>query len=229
MARATDRVTRDAILIGYLNETEFDQSGREDARHLVLPYIRPSDAVLDVGCGVGRILRWVHPYCKEAVGLDISRSMLRKARTRMSKATNVRFEVIPPSLRLPVKTSTIDFAYLYHVSEHLSREDTYSMLLEIRRCLRRRGAALVEFALIDHRSNQREFKKWARLGDPDDVRGRFYTEQEVHTLLMMASLNPQLRLYIPGEFVVIVTPRSNRRQGFMPLVIPHDPARPRAT
>src|SRR5690349_6255756 len=176
---------------------------------------------MDVGCGVGRMLRWVHPYCKEAIGLDISRSMLKKARTRLKEAKNVRFDVIPQSLRLPVKSNTVDFAYFYHVSEHLTREDTYTTLLEIRRCLRTRGAALVEFALIDHEGNQREFRKWARLGDPEEVRGRFYSEQEVNTFLTMASLHPQLRLYIPGEFVVIVTPRTNRRYGHMPLIMPH--------
>jgi SAM-dependent methyltransferase len=122
------------------------------------------------------------------------------------------------NLRLPVADRTIDFAYFYHVSEHLEREDTYKILREIRRCLKPMGKALVQLSLIDHPDNQREFRTWARNGDDEGVRSRFYTEDEANTFLEMVALIPQIRLYIPGEFAVVVTKKDARVLGEMPLI-----------
>jgi len=144
--------------------------------------------------------------------------MLNKAARRLAGVPNVQLKLIPLTLRLPVASRTVDFAYFYHVSEHLEREDAYTILTEIRRCLRRAGQALVQFSLLSHPDNIQEFQKWARRGDPEGVRSRFYTEAEATDFLRMASLFPQLRLYIPGEFVVLVTPQDTRDLGQMPLV-----------
>ena len=66
--------------------------------------------------------------------------------------------------------------------------------------------------------NRREFKKWARHGDSDDVRSRFSSEHEATTLLQMTGLHPQLRLYVPGEYIAVVTPKGQTTLGAMPLI-----------
>lgn len=88
----------------------------------------------------------------------------------------------------------------------------------IHRCLRRDGSALVQFSLIDHADNRGEFVRWARAGDDEGVRSRFYTETEAQAMLELAGLHPQIRLYIPGEIALIVTPHDERLLGEMPLV-----------
>ena len=214
---------RDAVLCGYRSESAFDDAGREDARHLILPFVSANSVVLDVGCGLARLLKWAAPACRLAIGLDISSEMLKKARRRLDGLSNVRLKRLPLSLRFPVPTSTVDFAYYYHVSEHVDREDSFKILTEIRRSLRRSGTALVQFSLLDHSENRREFLKWAREGDPEGVRSRFYSESEAQTMLQMAKLYPQLRLYIPGEYAVLVTKHDRRELGHMPLVTPGAP------
>jgi len=222
IASTSEAEARDAVLCGFRSERAFDDAGREDASHLLLPFVAPTDTVLDVGCGLGRLLRWVAPACRRAIGVDVSKEMLAKARARVKGLRNVELKRVPVSLRIPVPDKSIDFAYFYHVSEHLDREDTYKILREIRRCLQPRGRALVQFSLLDHPDNQREFRTWAREGDEEGVRSRFYSETEVGTLLGMVALFPQIRLYIPGEFVVVVTRRDSRVLGQMPLVrLPH--------
>jgi predicted TPR repeat methyltransferase len=52
---------------------------------------------LDVACGTGRILEHVEPMSKCSLGIDISASMLRTARTRVKNATVVRGDFAAPS------------------------------------------------------------------------------------------------------------------------------------
>ena len=218
IAGKSDADARDAVLAGFRDATAFDEAGREDAAHLVLPFVAPTDVVMDVGCGLGRLLKWVAPACKHVIGLDVSEEMLKKAAHRLAEIPNLQLKAIPLPLRLPVASRTVNFAYFYHVSEHLEREDAYALLTEIRRCLRSTGSALVQFGLLSHPDNMHEFQKWVRKGDPEGVRSRFYTEAEAMDFLRMANLFPQLRLYIPGEFVVVVTSQDRRDLGQMPLV-----------
>jgi ubiquinone/menaquinone biosynthesis C-methylase UbiE len=217
-AARSNAEARDAVLCGFRTEAAFDEAGREDARHLILPFVSAKDVVLDVGCGLGRLLKWAAPACREAIGLDISAEMLKRARVRLQELGNVRLKRLPLSLRFPVPDRSVDFAYFYHVSEHVDREDTFTILTEMRRCLRRSGIALVQFSLLEHQENRHEFLKWVREGDAEGVRSRFYSEPEALVMLQMAQLYPQHRLYIPGEFAVIVTKSDDRGLGHMPLV-----------
>jgi SAM-dependent methyltransferase len=218
VARQSEADARDAILCGFRGQRAFDAAGQDDARHLVLPFIDRRSTVLDVGCGIGRILKWVAPACAQVIGLDVSREMLRRARRHLNGLTNVQLRLVPPSLELPVADRTADFAYFYHVSEHLEREQCLKILREVARCLKMRGAALVAFSVLDFPANRREFARWAIAGDPEGVRSRFYSEPEALTLLSMVGLHPQLRLYVPGELVWVVTRRATTLQGAMPLV-----------
>jgi len=59
--------------------------------------LRPTDRVLDFGCGVGRITDWLAPRVAEVIGLDTSRPMIEEARRRCAHA-NVRFEVVEAGL-----------------------------------------------------------------------------------------------------------------------------------
>jgi ubiquinone/menaquinone biosynthesis C-methylase UbiE len=217
-AKARDPDTRDAILAGFRTERSFDEAGREDASHLILPFITQKDSVLDIGCGIARLLKWVAPHCRRAYGFDVSKEMLRKARDRCRDFKHVQFRRLPMSLRVPLDNGTIDFAFFYHVSEHLEREDLFVLLKEMRRVLRSGGCALVQFSLLDHQDNQREFRRWTINDDHEGVRSRFYTEAEAALILRMVGFHPQIRLYIPGEFSVIVTKTDRRELGAMPLV-----------
>jgi ubiquinone/menaquinone biosynthesis C-methylase UbiE len=218
IAASGSGAARDAVLAGFRAEGAFDEAGRQDAQHLILPFVSENDVVLDVGCGLGRLLKWAAPACREAIGLDVSSEMLKRAKVRLRALPNIRLQQLPLSLRFPVPDRSVDFAYFYHVSEHLEREDSFTILAEMRRCLKRSGIALVQFSLIDHPDNQHEFLKAVREGDAEDVRSRFYSESEALAMLQMAKLYPQIRLYIPGEFAVIATKQDDRTLGNMPLV-----------
>ena len=196
VARRSEADARDAIPCGFRGRREFDAAGREDAGHLVLPFVGQHSTVVDIGCGIGRILKWVAPACERAIGLDVSREMLRLAGRHLGGFTNVQLHLLPPSLKFPLGNRVADFAYFYHVSEHLEREQCFAILRETARCLKLGGAAPVSFSVLDFLPNRREFTRWAAAGDREGVRSRFYSEPEALTLLSMVGLHPQLRLYV---------------------------------
>lgn len=53
--------------------------------------VGPERAVLQVGCGVGRIEALLAPRVREAVGIDVSAGMIEAARRRCAHLPNVRF------------------------------------------------------------------------------------------------------------------------------------------
>jgi len=52
--------------------------------------IRPGDAVLELGCGYGRVLERLAPNCGTLVGIDTSRSSLELARKFLSRFPNCK-------------------------------------------------------------------------------------------------------------------------------------------
>ena len=52
--------------------------------------IRPGDAVLELGCGYGRVLERLAPKCRTLVGIDTSRSSLELARKLLSRFPNCK-------------------------------------------------------------------------------------------------------------------------------------------
>ncbi len=44
-----------------------------------IPRLRPDDAVLELGCGNGRLSRLLAPWCKDITAIDISGEMIRRA------------------------------------------------------------------------------------------------------------------------------------------------------
>jgi len=64
---------------------EFFETGAQEIAHVIhkarrLCSPRTYERALDFGCGVGRLTRAIRPHFRECFGVDISESMIRKAR-----------------------------------------------------------------------------------------------------------------------------------------------------
>lgn len=59
-----------------------------DGHHLV----PPGAAVLDIGCGIGRLAAALAPRCRAVLGLDVSAGMVAEARRRLAGHRHVRIE-----------------------------------------------------------------------------------------------------------------------------------------
>jgi len=61
--------------------------------------------LVDVGCGPGNLLRDLRESCDYAVGIDLSKDMLRTAKKRRGDKTDL---VLATSRMLPLKDQTVD-------------------------------------------------------------------------------------------------------------------------
>ena len=51
-------------------------------------FLKPTDKVIDIGCGIGRFMPMIVPFVKSYVGIDIDRSYIKEARKAASKYKN---------------------------------------------------------------------------------------------------------------------------------------------
>ena len=105
------------------------------------------DALLDWGCGCGRILRhWSGLTDTRVCGCDINPKMVDWCNTNLPFAEVVRNELSPP---LPFADSSFGLVYALSVLTHLSEELQHLWVAECRRVLRP-GGYLVFSTLGEH-------------------------------------------------------------------------------
>ncbi|MCA1559394.1 MAG: class I SAM-dependent methyltransferase [Acidobacteria bacterium] len=140
--------------VGYSEQTKYlDESLHVDARHeRVSPPLlgakirndmlrdfldpRPTDRVVDLGCGSGRALLWNRDWGSVSVGVDISPYFSEDARRDV--------DLLLADLRkLPFADGTFTRAFSLDVLEHLSPDALRAMLTEVARILVPGGALFV--------------------------------------------------------------------------------------
>ena len=75
------------LAVNALNRRVYDGTGGAVAR-----LIRPGDTVLECACGTGAISAAIAPACARVVATDYSEGMLKQARKKLAKHSNVTVE-----------------------------------------------------------------------------------------------------------------------------------------
>lgn len=174
------------ILTGVSKEGDFDEAGKIEASWL-LPLIGSDRIVLDVGCGIGRVEKFLAEHCRELHATDISAVMLRKAFERLP-FPNV-FLMLGNGRDLSMyQDAKFDVVFSLLVLQHLEKEDAFFYLLEFNRVLKDGGKCIVQFpdlhsdehfeAFIKDVFIDREYRPAAR------VRG--YTMDEIRLKMTQA-------------------------------------------
>jgi len=95
-------------------------------------YIRPADAVLDLGCGYGEFIN--HIVCREKFGMDLN------PQTPAHLAPGVKFLAQDCSTRWQLPDASLDVVFTSNFFEHLpDKKALRHTLLEARRCLKPGG------------------------------------------------------------------------------------------
>ena len=136
---------RDLIFLvaGHHNATSFLQGGAtasqaiRDTLEKNSIYIEGLHAILDFGCGVGRIMRhWNTLRGPALYGTDYNPTLIGWCQENLTFA---EFQVNTLSGRLPYPSSTFDFIYVFSVFTHLSEPLQFHWIEELSRVLRPGG------------------------------------------------------------------------------------------
>lgn len=88
--------------------------------------------VLDIGCYTGEVSAEINRLGAKAIGMDISKESLTKAKTK-----NIEVLRVDLSDSIPIKNNSIDLIYCSEVIEHLM--DTDKLLIEFNQTLKPNG------------------------------------------------------------------------------------------
>jgi SAM-dependent methyltransferase len=191
----------DRFSAGYENERDrgYHKLIDELELELVCKYGAGKD-VFEAGCGTGLLLREAALVARSAVGLDLSRGMLRPARDRGLK-------VVQGSLTdVPLPSASFDVVYSMKVLAHVPPIER--AVAELARLVRPGGYLLLEFY------NPLSLRYLAkRLGGPGKIAGDGTDESHVYTRFDRLD---RARSYLPAGVelravrgVRVVTPSSH--------------------
>jgi cyclopropane fatty-acyl-phospholipid synthase-like methyltransferase len=103
-------------------EEEFDRSGEESVELMLWDigqFLSPGAAVLDIGCGIGRMLKPLAQRFRKVHGVDISPEMIRRAKERMKGLKNVEVWANNGRDLRPLQAEQIDLALSLIVFQHI--------------------------------------------------------------------------------------------------------------
>ncbi len=166
---------------------EFELSGLEMACRL-RNFVSSESIVLDLGCGIGRIARYLAPYCKEIYCVDASTVILRKAKKFLQNIPNVVIQRNNGKDLRNFPSNFFDFIYCIGVLQHLDKEDASSYVREIFRVSRMDGHCFVHFKNLESGKGICNFFSYIETADRNHARVRYHTVPEVNAILRYIGL-----------------------------------------
>jgi SAM-dependent methyltransferase len=174
--------------LDFAGHSDFVETGDEFMSLFVeLGGLQPGEAVLDVGCGIGRMARPLVGYLDgegSYDGFDVNRDGIGWCRRHYARHHNFRFRVADlynrrynphgahaaSEYRFPYDDAGFDFAILTSVLTHLLETEADHYLAETARVLKPGGRMLATFFLLNEESRRLIEEQRTSLAflDPDD-------------------------------------------------------------
>lgn len=193
--------------LDFAGRSDFVATGEELLSQLVeLAELQPSDAVLDVGCGTGRVARPLTGYLGDEGsydGFDVDREAIGWCRRRYRGFPRFRFQVADLFHRrfnpqgahsaaeypFPYEDGRFDVTVLTSVLTHLLETEADHYLSEVSRVLRSGGRVLATFFLLDDDS---------RAAIADGRSGLAFLDAEAHVAVVSEDLPEEAVAYDEG-------------------------------
>jgi SAM-dependent methyltransferase len=130
---------------------EWARSGEATAGDVrTLAALAPTDDVLEIGCGAGRVGRFLAPACRHWTGGDVSPNMLHFAAEALADLPNVSTVPLNGYDLGGVADGSMDVVYCTGVFMHLDEWERFRYILDARRVLRPGGRLYVDnFNLLE--------------------------------------------------------------------------------
>jgi ubiquinone/menaquinone biosynthesis C-methylase UbiE len=128
------------FVAGYEDEAKFELTANHTVDILVrYAGIRPTDVVLEIGCGVGRVGKVLSKKVARWIGTDISGNMLAYAAQRLKGLDNIDLRELSGVGLKEIPDRSIDLVYCTVVFMHLLEWDRYRYVEECFRVLKTGG------------------------------------------------------------------------------------------
>ena len=156
----------------YEDEKIFAQSGQDTAKALLatLDHLyRPEWKALDIGCGIGRVLKPLAAHFRYLAGVDVSSEMITKSKEWLRGLGNVETcETSGVDLN-PFPSDHFDLVYSYVTFQHMPRPVFERYLEEINRVLKPQGILAFQLPIGPRRDAPLE----------DTIAVRYYEQDEL--------------------------------------------------
>ena len=198
---------------GVDEEAWFEATGRATKEALTSSVgIGPTDAVLEIGCGVGRVGKQIAPLCRKWVGCDVSPHMLKLAAKRLERFDNVELYEIDGFHLQPVQDNSMSVVYSTVVFMHLEEWDRYNYVLEALRVLQPGGRLYVDNVDLCSDLGWEVFEVHRQIaaGERPPHMTKHSTESELRTYLERAGFT-DIKGRESGQFIQVWGKKSERR------------------
>lgn len=151
---------------------DYRKTGDEFMEHFVkVAGLLPTEKVLDIGCGTGRMARPLTNYLSTGTydGADIVKPSIewcQRAFTRRypsfqfafsdvhNKYYNPEGKILASEYKFPYQSSSFDFVFLTSVFTHMLPKDLENYLSEVSRVLKPGGRCLITYFFLNGQSSQ---------------------------------------------------------------------------
>lgn len=168
-------IPTDAILDGYFELDDFFATGKNVVSFFEKQKMfTPRSTTLHIGCGIGRVERYLAPKVKQCFGVDIAETMIAQAKNYV-KTMNTSF-LATDGQSLPFPGNYFDFVYSILVFQHMPKNMFINNLKEVNRVLKPGGKFFFQIP-IDEEGIK---------GDPPSQNPwlmRYYKNSEIVSLL----------------------------------------------
>ena len=120
-------------------DEEFEQEGRLQTKAILSLFPLHGGTVIDYGCGIGRISKYMSQHVDRMIGLDICEAFLEKARERDPSSEYILSDAFS-------EENVADFIYSISVMQHNTPANTRKAMASIFRMLKPGGTCLIAFA-----------------------------------------------------------------------------------
>ncbi|MDG5814183.1 class I SAM-dependent methyltransferase [Chitinispirillales bacterium ANBcel5] len=152
----------------FVGDSDFLKTGQEFKQHFInLAGLKPTDRILDVGCGIGRMAIPLTSFLSkngEYWGIDIVKEGIDWCSSRITKnfsnfhflhsnvynkAYNEKGTILASEYSFPFENNHFDFIYLTSVFTHMLPADLQNYLSEISRVLKTGGKCLITYFIFN--------------------------------------------------------------------------------
>jgi len=150
----------------------FFASGKLQYSLLLHLGLRPTDRVIDVGCGSGRLAsQLAHVEGLSYLGTDVVPDLLTYAR-KITRRSDWQFE-LTNGVVIPAADAAADLVCFFSIFTHLKHEESCKYLAEAKRVLRPGGRIVFSFLEFRIRSHWAVFEQMLEHGRPGDHLNQF--------------------------------------------------------